>query len=127
MQGARTMADLRMRLIEPCLTLLTSSVLHSSSGLQMQVLSLVRALIRACAEPQGDNLLGTLESNVSKDRLEASILTGLRHPHPVESPLLQQWLGLTIDAIGTLQQTRASTLRTVTEALVNLLNEEEGL
>ena len=131
-QGARTRTDLRMRLIEPCLTLLTSSVLHSSTGLQMQMLSLVRALIRACAEPQGDmneseHLVGILESSVSKDRLEASILTGLRHPHPVESPLLQQWLGLTIDVIGTLQQTRASTLRAVTEALVKLLAEEEGL
>lgn len=131
-QATQTLRDLRVRLVEPCLTLLTSSLHHCSTELQMQLLSLLRALIRACAQPQiklrkSEYVVETLESAVSKDLLDAALLAGLRHPHPVESPVLQQWLGLTMDAITALQQTRASLIRTVIKVLVMLLNKEEGL
>lgn len=123
--------DLRMRLTEPCLMLLTVCV-ERSSALQMPLLSLVRTLISAGLQPKDLTLPndgsiaptpGLLESAVRKGQLEVSILKGLRHAHPVQSPLLSQWLAFTADVIAALEQTRASTLRIAISALVELLAE----
>lgn len=130
MQAVQAATDLHVRLIDPCLTLLTSSVQHPSTELQMQLLSLVRAVIRACAERpfnEDKECMATHSLDVRQGRLEVSMLTGLRHPHVVDSPLLQQWLGLAMDAIASVEKTRASTLRAVTGTLVDLLNEAEGV
>jgi hypothetical protein len=133
MQGLQPAMELRTRLIEPCLMLLSSSVVqHSSPGLQMHLLSLVRILISACTQPQdasstgSEVVSGTLESAVRQGQLEAVVLMGLRHPHPADSPLLSQWLSLTKDTIAALEQTRASTLRAAIAVLIELLTEDDA-